>query len=179
MMPFKSYLIIFLFLFSEFSFSQSSVPETVGDVILYALPAASLGTTLILGDKEGTWQFAKGLLLNEAITYGMKLTIRKERPDGSNDNAFPSGHTSTSFQSATFIYMRYGWEYGLPAFALAGLCAASRIQANRHDGWDVIGGILVGVGSSLLFTTPYEEQNVQLTFNATEKEFYLGLSYRF
>ena len=41
-------------------FSQSEAVKSSGDVLLYVMPAAALGTTLINGDKEGSWQFLKG-----------------------------------------------------------------------------------------------------------------------
>ena len=75
--------------------AQNDAVETTGDVLLFALPAATFATTLIVGDKEGSWQFAKGIVLTEAVTYGLKAVVNKQRPDGSNENSFPSGHTST------------------------------------------------------------------------------------
>ena len=89
--------------------------QKIGDVILFALPTATIGTSFIIGDEKGTWQFTKGLLLTEAITYGLKLSINKQRPDMSNDNSFPSGHTSTVFHSAGYIHRRYGFKSVIPA----------------------------------------------------------------
>lgn len=84
-------------------------------------------------------------------TYVLKYAINKRRPDGSTDGkAFPSGHTAVSFSEASFLQRRYGWEYGIPAYAVAGLVAYTRIEGidDRHDGWDILGGIVVGVGST-------------------------------
>ena len=77
--------------------------QKIGDVILIALPVAALGTTLLKGDKKGAWQFTKGFVVTEAVTYGLKMSINKTRPDQSNDNSFPSGHTSTVFHSAGYL----------------------------------------------------------------------------
>ena len=146
---------------------------------MFALPAATLGTSLIKGDNEGAWQFTKGLLLTEAVTYGLKLGVNKPRPDRSNDNSFPSGHTSTVFHTAGYIHRRYGFKYSIPAYALAGFTAASRIDSNKHDILDVAAGALIGLGSNLLFTTEYQQERMKLTFSSGNGDYMLGFNYKF
>jgi membrane-associated phospholipid phosphatase len=159
--------------------SQKSTLETSGDVILFTLPVATLTTTFIIGDNDGSWQYVKGLLLNEAITYGLKFTVNKTRPDGSNENSFPSGHTSTTFQSASFVHLRYGFKYSIPAYVLAGFTAFTRLESKRHDGWDVLAGAIIGVGSSYLFTTPYLREHMELTYSSSNGIHLIGFSYTF
>ena len=153
--------------------------QKIGDVILFALPTATIGTSFIIGDEKGTWQFTKGLLLTEAITYGLKLSINKQRPDMSNDNSFPSGHTSTVFHSAGYIHRRYGFKYSIPAYALAGFTAASRIDSKKHDILDVLAGAAIGLGSNLLFTTEYQKKHMELTLNKEDGGYLLGFTYKF
>jgi len=153
--------------------------QKIGDVILFALPAATIGTSFIIGDEKGAWQFTKGLLLTEAITYGLKLSINKQRPDMSNDNSFPSGHTSTVFHSAGYIHRRYGFKYSIPAYALAGFTAASRIDSKKHDILDVLAGAAIGLGSNLLFTTEYQQKHMALTFNKEDGGYLFGFTYKF
>lgn len=153
--------------------------QKIGDVILFALPAATIGTSFIIGDEKGAWQFTKGLLLTEAITYGLKLSINKQRPDMSNDNSFPSGHTSTVFHSAGYIHRRYGFKYSIPAYALAGFTAASRIDSKKHDILDVLAGAAIGLGSNLLFTTEYQQKHMELTLNKEDGGYLLGFTYKF
>lgn len=180
-------IVVFCLLFSQYTFAQDTAetkPEVgtvqkIGDVILFALPAATLGTSLIKGDNEGAWQFTKSLLLTEAVTYGLKFSINKPRPDRSNDNSFPSGHTSTVFHSAGYIHRRYGFKYSIPAYVLAGYTAASRIDSNKHDILDVAAGALIGLGSNLLFTTEYQQEHMELTFSSGNGEYMLGFNYKF
>jgi len=170
-------LLLFLYSFSNLS-AQNKTVEDAGDIILFALPATTLATTFIIGDTKGSWQFTKGLLLTEAVTYGLKYSINKQRPDMSNNNSFPSGHTSTTFQSASFIHRRYGFKYSIPAYALAGFTAFSRIDAKKHDGWDILAGAVIGIGSSYLFTTEYQKEHMELTFNSQEGSYLLGFNYK-
>jgi membrane-associated phospholipid phosphatase len=172
-------LFVSLFGVAEKSFAQSNAVETTGDVILFTLPATALTGSLIAKDYKGTWQFTKGALLNQAVTFSLKYALNKNRPYGNGDRAFPSGHTSTTFQSAAFIQKRYGWKLGIPAYALAGFTGYSRINAQKHDGWDILAGAAVGIGSAYLFTTPYQKEHMELTFASDADSFALGFTYKF
>ena len=145
---FHSCLTAFCLLVSLQAESQNTTLVDTGDVIIFALPAATLATTFILGDTKGRWQFTKGLILTEAISFGLKTLVDKPRPDQSDQNSFPSAHTSTSFDSAAFIHRRYGVTYAIPAYALAGFTGLSRIHGERHDGFDVLMGTVIGIGST-------------------------------
>ncbi|MBT8255880.1 MAG: phosphatase PAP2 family protein, partial [Bacteroidia bacterium] len=105
--------------------------------------------------------------------------INKTRPDLSNQNAFPSAHTSTTFHSASFIHRRYGFKYSIPAYALAGFTAFSRIDANKHDEFDILAGAIIGIGSSWLFTSEYQKQSMKLTFTNSQGTYLFGFSYTF
>ena len=153
--------------------------QSTGDFILVALPSAAAITTVLMKDKQGTWQFAKGFVTNVAITTALKYGVNKRRPFNGGYQAFPSGHTSITFQAASFIHRRYGFGYSIPAYALASLTAYSRINATRHDGYDILGGIVAGVGSSFLFTTPYQKEHMQLSFSSADDAYLLGFSYQF
>jgi len=172
------FLAVIFYSFSNL-FAQTKAIKNAGDLILFALPVTTLATTFIIGDTAGSWQFTKALLLTEAVTYGLKLSINKNRPDLSNNNSFPSGHTSTTFQSAAFIHRRYGFKYSIPAYALAGFTAFSRIDAKKHDGLDILAGAVIGIGSSYLFTSAYQKEHLELTFNSQAGSFLLGFNYRF
>lgn len=183
---FRPYLLslLFLLIFAFQSQAQLIEPKnkaikTAGDITLIALPTATFASTLILKDKKGTWQFTKSFIFNQAVTFGLKVALNKPRPYHNGDNAFPSGHTSTTFQSASFIHRRYGFKYSIPAYLLAGYTAFSRINAQKHDGYDILAGAVVGIGSTLLFTTPYEQEHMQLTFDSYDHQYLLGFRYRF
>tara|TARA_R110000868_G_scaffold1647_1_gene13241 strand:- start:11068 stop:11679 length:612 start_codon:yes stop_codon:yes gene_type:complete len=176
----RSSLIVALMFISTLRLSaQDKTITDIGNVLLIALPASALGSTMLVGDKQGTWQFTKGFILNQALTIGLKMAIDKPRPDLSDNASFPSGHTSTTFQSAAFIQKRYGWEYGAAAYALAGFTAYTRIQGDKHDGWDVLAGAIIGVGSTYIFTTPYQKEHMEITFNSSKGNYLLGYTYKF
>ena len=134
--------------------------ELAGDILQVVIPAAAYVTTVAMDDDEGRGQLAKSLIVNVSVTYGLKLSIDKDRPEGNGDFSFPSAHSSSSFQGATFLYKRYGWKFGVPAYIAAAFVAYSRKEADKHDAVDVLSGASIGFLSSYLFTTPYKDVTV-------------------
>lgn len=165
--------------YSQFFNPEDSFIENAGDGTVILLPVSAAATTLILKDYKGTWQLAKSFALNLAVTGAAKVLINKQRPLQGGDHAFPSGHTSVAFQGASFFHRRYGFKYSIPAYVLAGYTSFSRIHATRHDGWDVLAGAVVGIGSTWIFTTPRDRENMELTFSSSEEHLSLGFKYTF
>ncbi|MDD7888124.1 hypothetical protein [Flavivirga sp. 57AJ16] len=55
--------------------------------MLGAMPALALGSTFIWQDgQKGAYQFSKALTGAVVLTYGLKLAINKEWPNGENNN---------------------------------------------------------------------------------------------
>ena len=138
----------------EISGSRKAV-RTSGDVLAFVTPVASLTTVLVLQDWKGLKQGALAGVSTIGMTYALKYLIKKERPDGSDKHSFPSMHTSVSFTGAAFIQRRYGWKWGIPAYAIASYVGWSRTYAKKHDWWDVVAGAALGAGSAYIFTRPF------------------------
>ncbi len=143
-------------LFSFRPAMASDGAETAGDVLRWLIPGVAFGTTFHLNDSEGRKQFYKGFASNLGVTYGLKWAISKERPNGEDDDSFPSGHTSMAFQGAAFIHRRYGLKYAVPAYVGSAFVAWSRVDSDNHDTVDVLAGAAVGIASSFLFTRSYQ-----------------------
>jgi membrane-associated phospholipid phosphatase len=124
----------------------------VGTGVRWALVGAALAAPAVQGDWKGEFQAIGSIGAATLVTTGLKETISKERPDGSDNRSFPSGHTSSSFAAAATLHNRYGWKVGLPAHALAAFVGASRIEAEKHDVVDVLAGAALGSLSGFLIT---------------------------
>lgn len=133
--------------------------RTSTDVILVALPATAIATTLILKDWEGLKEGALATAATVGVTFALKFAVKEDRPDFSNHHSFPSGHSSFTFAAATYIGKRYGWKYAIPAYALSAYTAWGRVYGKKHHWWDVVAGAAIGTASSLIFTHPYLQKH--------------------
>jgi membrane-associated phospholipid phosphatase len=178
-------LLVATFLIASAVSLQATDPiQTAGDILQFVLPLTAGGLTLAypategngkvddfvagvehklgLGyrDAQGTVQFVESMGLTLGATYALKYAVDETRPNGGS-KSFPSGHTSVSFSAAEFMRKRYGWEYGIPAYALASFVAYSRVEAREHYPHDVIAGAAIGIVSSYIFTRPYKGWHVE------------------
>jgi membrane-associated phospholipid phosphatase len=158
----KYILILFLFFFAIGYSNAQQVIEDIGHVSQIGLPITALGISLLKGDKKGSIQLLKSFALESGLVFSLKKIINKKRPNGGK-YSFPSGHTAVSFMSSTYLWKRYGWEYGVPATILAAFVGYSRygIDDPAHYFSDVVAGAIIGIGSSWIFTKS-QKSDVQI-----------------
>ncbi len=138
-------------------FSSNPVfAEDNGDVMRTLIPAVAYGTTFYMHDSDGRKQFYKSFFTNIATTYTLKSVISKTRPNGEDDDSFPSGHTSVAFQGAAFIHARYGLKYAAVAYVGATYVGWRRVATDNHFTVDVVAGAAIGIASNFIFTKPYK-----------------------
>jgi hypothetical protein len=87
----------------------------------------------------------QSLAMAEALTQTLKYATRRERPDHSGHNSFPSGHAAETFAFATALERHLGWRYFVPAYTFASYVAISRLPADRHWLSDAVFGSAVGI----------------------------------
>ncbi len=121
------------------------------------------GTFYALGGLAGTWFLAgkltgsnraretglltaEALINTQAVVQVAKFAFRRERPDSSGRDSFPSGHAAGTWAAAAVISREYYdnkfIRYGIYALPVA--VSAARVGANRHYVSDVIAGALIG-----------------------------------
>jgi membrane-associated phospholipid phosphatase len=100
--------------------------------------------------------------LNALITGGVKYTFKRKRPGvqypddivkrtNSGIYSFPSGHTSNAFAMATALTLSTKkWYVAVPSYLYACGVGYSRMRLGVHFPSDVLGGMIIGIGSSLL-----------------------------
>ncbi len=69
-------------------------------------------------------------IVTQSVTYALKYTVRRDRPDGTSGYAFPSGHASTTFATASVLERHFGWKAGVPTYILA-TCTSRRHGSTR------------------------------------------------
>jgi membrane-associated phospholipid phosphatase len=99
--------------------------------------------------------------LTGASTYVLKHSFNRPRPvvsypfltplENRTQYSFPSGHTSSAFNTATTLsMMRKKWYVVVPSYTYASLVAYSRMHLGVHYPSDVIAGALLGTGCALI-----------------------------
>ena len=138
--------------------ADTSDIRDLGDFTQFVPAVFGLTGSLLIGDREGLKQFAYAGGTTLVATHGLKQLVDKDRPDGSDDLSYPSGHTSASVMGAAYVWRRYGSKWGAPASVLAAYTGISRINGQKHYADDVISGAAIGLLSNLLWTTPIDDR---------------------
>ncbi|WP_296145480.1 phosphatase PAP2 family protein [uncultured Flavobacterium sp.] len=138
---------------------------TIDDFTRYA-PAVSVYGLNALGieGKNNLRDRSVILLTSQLImagtVFGLKSVTNIERPDRSDNNSFPSGHTATAFAGAEFLWQEYKdksiW-YGIAGYAVAAGTGAFRIYNDKHWLTDVTAGAGIGILSTKIayWINPY------------------------
>jgi membrane-associated phospholipid phosphatase len=136
----------------------------------YLIPSAYVATNITLGfvnhdkkKKRYALETAIGLATSTLLTHGLKFIVNRPRPaetypdiirtySKSNDQSFPSGHTSLAFAAATTMYYQWDhkWYVVVPAGIWASSVGYSRMRLGKHYPSDVLVGAVVGIGSGVL-----------------------------
>ena len=96
---------------------------------------------------------AGSLVINAALTEVLKHSVHELRPDRSENNSFPSRHTSWAFTASTVIsneLYRYSPWWSLGAQAVATAIGFDRVVERRHYASDVVAGAALGIASTEL-----------------------------
>ncbi len=152
--------------------------ETLGTGIAIALPLTAGGIALYKKDKKGLVQLVVESAFTVGTAYALKNIVRERRPDGSDYQSFPSDTTALAASGSSFLWGRYGWEYGLPATALTQFVSYSRIQARQHRWYDTLASSAIAAGYSYALTTPFKRRyNIDTSLSAAPDGAVVRLSY--
>lgn len=119
--------------------------------------------------RAATYDVAQAAIVSTIYTQGLKSTVQRTRPDGSNRLSFPSGHTSGAFAMAAVFDAHYGAKVGVPAYAAAAAIGLSRIERNKHHLSDVLAGATLGyvVGHSVARSNGLPDRGREKRFELT------------
>ncbi len=101
--------------------------------------------------KERTIIYGTSQLISAAFVLPLKHLVKEERPDGTNHLSFPSGHTTTAFSSAHFLFREYEDEniwLAISGYPIAIFTGVYRTLNDKH--W--VGDVVAGAGFGILST---------------------------
>lgn len=92
------------------------------------------------------FDLTRALIVSQALTQGVKLVFRKDRPNG-DCCGMPSGHAAAAFATAAVLERHFGYRGAWPTLVVATYVATSRLHDNVHFLSDVIFGSALGMAS--------------------------------
>lgn len=134
--------------------------ETAGTAVAIALPLAAGGISLLHDrDWEGLAEFTESTALTVGTALVLKQIVHERRPDHSDFKSFPSDTAALAYSSADYLWDRYGWEYGVPAYAAAMFVGYSRVKAKQHHWYDVAASSAIALGFNYALVTHYHHSD--------------------
>jgi membrane-associated phospholipid phosphatase len=103
----------------------------------------------------------RGLIVSQALTQGIKYAVQRDRPTG-ECCAFPSGHASAAFATASILERHLGYRGAWPTLVGASYVALSRITDNRHFLSDVVFGSALGIATGWTVVGRHGRENYAL-----------------
>jgi len=151
--------------------AQHRTPEKTGFLLFMSntykygdigVPAALLAGGIVGNNqqmRQNALYVGSSTALSYGLTYLIKIMVKRPRPFIKNINivpvyraenySFPSGHTSSTFATATALSIAYPkWYVIAPAYFWAGSIGYSRMYLGVHYPTDVMGGVAVGGASA-------------------------------
>ena len=93
--------------------------------------------------------------------------------------SFPSETTALAASGSSFLFGRYGWEYGVPAEAATAFVSFSRVEARQHHWYDTIASSAIAAGYGYVLTTPFKRKyNLDTSLSATPDGGFIQMSYK-
>lgn len=133
----------------EFDYRLDNYTQMAPAAILLGLKAAGVPSRSSWG--RMLVSDAISIALMTGVVQGLKHTTNVTRPDGTNNQSFPSGHTATAFMTATMLSKEYGhispWV-SVGAYSVATATGLMRMANNKH--W--LSDVMVGAGIGILST---------------------------
>ena len=132
---------------------------TFGDIMGQLVP----NLTYIVGAHFSGYKENRNLMFDATLYTGISVIMLKhlvgeERPNGGDNLSFPSGHTATAFAFAGVVGIEHKWYWALPAYSIAVIVGASRINDHAHYLHDVVFGAALGLSYAYGLSAIYEEQ---------------------
>ena len=134
-----------------------------GYILNIALPVSAAGAALLHRDWKGFGEFAVAAGLTVATTYALQQIVRIRRPDHSDFHSFAPPDLALADSSADFLWNRYGWQYGVPAYAAQFVSSYALTDNKRNHWYDTLGSAAVAYGFNYAIVTRYRPARYHLS----------------
>lgn len=135
--------------FPDFNTKIDDLMQLVPEGAVFALDWIGVKSKHGFGDKVGL--MLTGGIIMLGTVHALKSTTNIERPDKSNSDSFPSGHTANAFFGAAVLAEEYKDQsifYPIAGYTVATATGVFRILNNKHWASDVLVGAGIGILSA-------------------------------
>ncbi len=133
--------------------------------VAIATPLTMFATGLAIHSNDlqrNSYFSCTSIFLAAGLSSTLKIIFRRHRPyftysdiivkkSNSGKYSFPSGHTTMAFATATALSLSFPkWYVVVPSYGYAAAVAFSRMYLGVHYPTDILGGMILGIGTSFL-----------------------------
>lgn len=129
---------------------SSDVWARFADAGRFILVGAAIVAPIGRRDFRAGFNALTGILATAAAGKAIKAFWDEPRPNGEDDNSFPSQHAAESFAAAVVLDRQFPERVGRAAIGLATAVSVARVLAGKHRPADVIAGAGIGVTAANL-----------------------------
>jgi membrane-associated phospholipid phosphatase len=159
--------------------AQADTITTLGTGVAIALPLTAAGVAVYKRDWVGLERLGLTTVLTVGTAFALKQVVRERRPDGSDFKSFPSDTTALAASGSSFLFARYGWEYGVPALAASQFVSFTRVRADKHHWHDTAASSLIAIAYSALITPRFSRYRIISSFESQPGGGVVRMAYNF
>ncbi len=136
--------------------AASKALRNAGSAITIALPVAAVGVSLLHDDDwKGIGEFAVSAGLSVGTAYLFREIVRERRPDHSDFHTFTPPDVALSDASADYLWSRYGWRYGLPAYLGRAVVSYALTDSKKNHWYDTFASGAIAFGFNYAIVDRY------------------------
>ncbi len=127
-----------------------------GNILTIALPVGAVGVSLLHdGDWKGIGEFALSAGLTVGSAYALRQLVRERRPDKTDFDSMAPPDVALADASADYLWSRYGWRYGVPAYAARFVVSYALSDAKKNHWYDTFASSALAFGFNYAIVTRY------------------------
>ena len=131
------------------TFGIEDVWARFGDAGRFALIFGALALPLRRRHRDAGFDALTAILASSATCKAIKPLVPQRRPNGEDNNSFPSQHAAECFAAGLALRQFFGEPAGVAGAGAATLVAMSRLFARKHRAIDVVSGIAIGAAATI------------------------------
>ncbi len=143
--------------------AASSTLRNAGNALIIALPVAAAGISALHDDWKGLGEFTISAALSVGSAYALRQIVRIRRPDHSDFQSFTPPDLTLADSSADYLWSRYGWQYGIPAYAARFVSSYALTDGKKNHWYDTLGSAALAFGFDYAIVSRYRPERYHVS----------------